>query len=484
MDRLQISSDGRFLARSDGSKFPFLADTAWTLPARLKWDDAEYYMKRRKEQGFTVLQMVVLDPEHNPDMRSPQGIPALRDGDLLQPNEAYFSYVDFILDMAEELGFYVLLLPAWGQLVTGDDWGGGHFPKTVTEENARPYGEWIGRRYKDRKNILWCLGGDRMPVHKGVDYRPVWRAMAEGIAYGVTGEHLSYDKDPEKWKKLLMTYHACHEKETGKCSSFSGFPENEAWISFCMLQSGHGNQVKNYEYVAEEYGKSRVMPVWDGEPAYEAMPNEWPITDRTVFSGPDVVRKRSCFSLLQGAFGYTYGHSCTWCMISEKDKNRISKVTWFEALSSEGSDQIRYLRAFMDQYLDGNVIPCQKILSLQNEQGDELQTHRQAAYLPEKKTAVVYFSSKAGEVLDLSAESWVEDLSSDGRTVYGRWLDLEDGSMTKTEVLEGKDGRFSVSNEKQKDRILLLSGTPDLPDLVVQEAENIQAAEEKKVFDW
>lgn len=336
-----------------------------------------------------------------------------------------------------------------------------------------------------------------MPVHKGVDYRPVWRAMAEGIAFGVTGEHLSYDKEPEKWKKLLMTYHACHEKETGNCSSFSCFPEDEAWISFCMLQSGHGSDVKNYEYVAQEYGKSRVMPVWDGEPAYEAMPNEWPITDKTAFSGADVVRKRACFSLLAGAFGYTYGHSCTWCMISDKDRNRIARVTWFEALQSEGSGQIKYLRAFMEQYLNRTVVPCQEILSLQNQQGDALETHRQAAWLPGKKTVAVYFSSRAEEVLDLSSESWAakflpkeESLSGRGlnpsgaQALYGRWLDLEDGSMTKTEVLEGKDGRFSVSNEKQKDRVYLLSGTPDIPELQVREEEDAQAAEEKKVFDW
>jgi len=64
MDRLRISDNGKYFVKPDGSPSIWLADTAWTVPARLKWDDVLHYMKTRKEQGFTVLQMVVLDPEY------------------------------------------------------------------------------------------------------------------------------------------------------------------------------------------------------------------------------------------------------------------------------------------------------------------------------------------------------------------------------------------------------------------------------------
>ena len=58
MESLKISENGRYFVTSDGKPFPWLADTAWTLPQRLKWDDVEYYLKKRKSQGFTVLQIV------------------------------------------------------------------------------------------------------------------------------------------------------------------------------------------------------------------------------------------------------------------------------------------------------------------------------------------------------------------------------------------------------------------------------------------
>ena len=69
MEKLRIADNGNYLVTSDLAPFIWLADTAWTVPARLSWDDVQHYMKTRKEQGFTVLQMVVLDPEYNSDMK-------------------------------------------------------------------------------------------------------------------------------------------------------------------------------------------------------------------------------------------------------------------------------------------------------------------------------------------------------------------------------------------------------------------------------
>ena len=120
MERLRIAETNRYLETESGRPFIWVADTAWTMPQRLKWDDALYYMQTRKQQGFTVLQICALDTERDLEMRSPAGEQALIGNDPKQPNEHYFRYLDRILDMAEELGFYVLLLPVWGQLVTGN----------------------------------------------------------------------------------------------------------------------------------------------------------------------------------------------------------------------------------------------------------------------------------------------------------------------------------------------------------------------------
>ena len=480
IERLRISDNGRYFVRENGEPFIWLADTAWTVPARLKWDDVEYYMKTRKQQGFTVLQMVVLDPEYNEEMKSPCGIPALKDGDLLKPDESYFSYVDYVLDRAEAYGFYVLLLPAWGELVVGWDWSGGTHRIVVTEENAYAYGKWLGDRMKHRQNLLWCLGGDRMPVCRGKDYRPVWRNLAEGLACGLTGKPLCYDRDREEWKKLLITYHACHEAETGLCSTFSYWTEDEAWISYIMLQSGHGAYKKNYDLIREEREREIPYPVWDGEPAYEMMPMTWPVEDENSFHDTYIVRKRAYWALLAGAFGYTYGHASVWCTASWKDKSQICRVTWDEAIHSEGSGQMKILRDFMESFALHEFVPCQERLLCQSSQEDRLDLHEQAAMDISRRQMLVYFSAATSEQIDLNGVLDCE--------VNGGWFDPSNGAV---QIITGdmviKNGILSITNDSVngKDRVLILAADPkDV--LVKQQIYGKQSEKEnlKKVFEW
>lgn len=479
MEKLKISENNRFFTKEDGTPFVWLADTAWTVPARLKWDDVQYYLRTRKAQGFTVLQMVVLDPEFNEQMQNPCGVPALKDGDLLQPDEAYFSYVDWVLDQAEAYGFYVLLLPVWGQLMVGEDWSGNTYEKTIRKDNAAAYGTWLGRRMKHRKNLLWCLGGDRMPVHKGVDYRPVWRELAEGLAFGLTGKHLCWNQEHEEWKKLLFTYHACHEAETGLCSTFSYWTVEDAWISFTMLQSGHGAEKKNYELIAAEREERPDFPVWDGEPAYEMMPMTWPVTDPDCFHGTAIVRNRAYWALLAGAFGHTYGHASVWCTATQKEKNRICRYSWDEAVLSEGSMQMKILRDFMESFPLHLFTPCQERL-LRQYSGEDVRTlHEQAAVCPERKRMLVYFAGQTTEQIDL------QGIFTD--RVSGGWFDPSDGSMTEAKKLLPQNGILSVRNDhpEGRDRVLILAEEPSgiaVAAGTYGAAERTQEA--KKVFEW
>ena len=463
MDKLRISDNGRYFVHESGEPFLWLADTAWTIPSRLKWDDVIYYLQCRKEQGFTVLQMVALDPEHNEEMRNPAGIPALRDNDLLKPNEAYFDYLDWVLDKAEEYGFYVLLLPVWGELVVGWDWSGNSHEKTVTEDNAYQFGSWMGHRMRHRNNLLWCLGGDRMPICGGEDYRSVWRKLAEGLSFGLTGETLRYNQDRDKWKSLLMTYHPCREPDTGLCSTLSYWGEEEAWISYVMLQSGHIASKKNYELIRDERARSRIYPVWDGEPAYEMMPTTWPFEDEPSYFGTGIVRQRAYCSLLAGSFGFTYGHASVWCAASGKDRDKFCPMTWDEAIHSEGSRQMTVLRKFMEQFALHEFVPCQDRLLRQASEKDELERHEQAAYSPDRHQMLVYFSADTAEEIDLNGVF--------NERIYGGWFDPVNGSVTQiSDCMNMDNGTLHIRNcsENGADRVLIL--TPDPSDLSLDES--------------
>ena len=486
MDRLKISKNRRFFVKEDGTPFTWLADTDWTMPQFIKWDDALYLMQTRKEQGFTVLQIVALDLGEDPQMHNPVGETAFVNGNVDVPNEKYFEYLDRLIDAAGEIGLYVLLLPVWAHLVVGHDWGGKTFEKTITEKNAYTYGEWFGKRYKDKKNIIWCLGGDRMPIDSGTDYRNVWRRLAEGLGKGVTGKDLKYNY-PEGWEELAITYHPCHEMETGECSTMSYWTEEDVWIRFIMIQSGHGMK-KNYEVIAKEYNRLEAMPVWDGEPAYEMMPAAWPIRDDTPFHGSWMVRKRAYWALLAGAFGHTYGHASVWSSIEEKRRSAFFKDTWYEGLHSEGAQQIRYLRAFMDDMQPWLGCPCQEILPAANEEAPA-DSHLQASVNNEKESICIYFPSGGHTDIDLH-KVWNQE------EVWLWWYRPGEGKFYRdkqTETNEAmhcpvKDGRLFLcapSAGEEEDWLLIIKKEKSKPPIEIKTYyETKKVMEIKKVFEW
>ncbi|MBE7179432.1 MAG: DUF4038 domain-containing protein, partial [Mucilaginibacter polytrichastri] len=101
--QFSVSENHRYLLR-DGKPFFWLGDTAWEMFHRLNLEDADRYLKKRSEQGFTVVQAVVLSELNG--MREPNAngdIPFL-DQDLSKPNEKYFRHVDALVDKAATYG--------------------------------------------------------------------------------------------------------------------------------------------------------------------------------------------------------------------------------------------------------------------------------------------------------------------------------------------------------------------------------------------
>ena len=139
---IQVHPNHRFLMTSEKEPFFWMADTAWELFHRLDKQEAILYFDKRKEQGFNVVQAVVLaeldglnEPNANRDL------PFL---DLAnwKYNEAYFQHVDIILDLAMQRDIHVALLPTWGDKLFKNSWGIG--PEIFNPSTAYEYGKWIG----------------------------------------------------------------------------------------------------------------------------------------------------------------------------------------------------------------------------------------------------------------------------------------------------------------------------------------------------
>jgi len=314
LPRLKVSDNHRFLVTADGQPFFWLGDTARELFHRSNREEAGRYLKRRAEQGFTVIQAVVLAELDGLNTPNAYGHTPLKGNDPTQPNEDYFKHVDWIVAKANSLGIYIGLLPTWG-----NNWYNTN--AIFTPQNAEVYGQWLGRRYRDA-GLVWILGGDR---RVGNDtHREVLRAMARGLRQGDGGAH-------------LKTFHP-----RGGNSSSAWF-HNDDWLDFNMAQTGHSPQSTNYWAIEQDYARTPVKPCLDGEPAYEYPPAAMP-AKRPV--GALQVRRNAYWAVFAGAHGHTYGTHPIWQMYAPPRQPLWDVTTpWYESLDLPGAIQLTYLRA-------------------------------------------------------------------------------------------------------------------------------------------
>lgn len=374
LPRLKVSEDRRSLVTTEGKPFFYLGDTAWELFHRLNREDAKHYLEDRARKGFTVIQAVALAEFHGLTEPNPYGHLPLENGDPAKPVDAYFQHLDWVIDQAAELGMRVALLPTWGDKVN-KKWGQG--PEIFTPENARFFGEWIGRRYRD-KPIIWVMGGDR-PVETE-QHRLIFRAMAEGVRAGDGGAH-------------LITYHPQGRKSSAQ------FVHDEPWLDFNQLQSGHGSKnFANYRMLAADYAKQPVKPCMDAEPCYEDHPvrekgsQEW-------FDEWDV-RKACYWGLFSGAMGHTYGAHSIWQMWDGRAKPCADpRHTWKDGLQLLGSTQVGHARRLVLSRPWLTRVPDQTLLASPEKEGAE---HLQATRDQAGTYAMIYSPRGTAFSVDLS----------------------------------------------------------------------------------
>ncbi|WP_266367707.1 glycoside hydrolase family 140 protein [Tellurirhabdus rosea] len=338
LSKLYILKDKRYLMRGDQKPFFWLGDTAWELFHRLTREEADLYLKNRAAKGFTVIQAVALAEFDGLTQPNAYGQLPLKNNDPTQPVEAYFQHVDWVINRAGELGLVVGLLPTWGDKFN-KKWGKG--PEIFTPENARRYGEYLGRRYRN-KPVIWILGGDRNP--EGETRMTLIRAMAEGIRSGNGGTQ-------------LMTYHPMGD------SNSAGFFHSDTWLNFNMFQSGHAaRNKKNYVIQRQNYSLFPVKPTLDGEPRYEDHPVDWK-PEQGYFDDFDV-RQAAWWAMLSGGCGHTYGNHSIWQFFDVARNPPISaaRTHWTRAMDSPGAFQMGYLRRLYESHPWTRLLPEQSVI--------------------------------------------------------------------------------------------------------------------------
>jgi len=433
MQRLKISDNRRFLMLENGEPFFWLGDTGWLLFNRLNKEQAEHYLEVRRQQGYNVIQVMGI---HQLPTQNVYGNQPFVDHDVSKPillndpaREGFWEHVDDIIDMAESKGIYMAIVPVWGTVVRSGK---------VNEEQAKAYGNFLGKRYGNRRNIIWLNGGDILG-----DTRPeVWEALAETIKA----------QAPDQ----LMTFHPF-----GRTQSSRWF-HDRSWLDFNMFQSGHrryGQEGKdgdnhfgpdNWRYVEIDYNLEPTKPTIDGEPSYELIPQGLHDPSEPWWQ-PEDVRRYAYWSVFAGSFGHTYGHSSVIQMYNESisEPDYGAKKYWHEAIFDDGAQQMQHLKNLILSYSFFDRIPDQSVLaSPQGEKYERVSITRGNDYLLAYTYTGREFQLKMGVI--------------EGQQVMAYWYDPRTGERHQLGLYENQGiASFNPPGEPQdgNDWVLILESS-------------------------
>ncbi len=322
---LKISDDRKYIVTENNEPFFWLGGTAWELIHRLNKQEIDQYLTDRAEKGFTIIQTVILAELDGLNTPNAYGEKPLIDNDPGKLNEKYFEYVDYVINRAKEFGLYIALLPTWGDKYN-KKWGSG--PEIFNSENAEIYGALLAKRYISCSNIIWILGGDRIPENE--NHNEVIRAMAKGIRK-IDSLH-------------LISYHPI-----GGVLASDYYNEN--WLDLDMFQSGHNLTGKDYQFVMKSKKSKPVRPVINGEARYENIPDRFWEKDELIWLEAADVRITAYWSMLAGAAGYTYGCNDIWQMYSIDKKPVIhARTDWKVAMHLPGSTHMKYMKELLTTF--------------------------------------------------------------------------------------------------------------------------------------
>jgi hypothetical protein len=343
---LSVSRNGHYLEQPGGRFFFWMGDTAWEMLHRLKRPDLVRYLDARAEQCFNVIQVVLVSEFGGFNSKDAYGDSPIDSIAPLHLNERYFARAEEALKLAADRGIYLCLLPLWGEWVTPRE----SEPVFDNEKLAEEYGWLLGRRLGKHPNVIWCLGGDRMPDEKpwGV---AVWRALAKGLQEG------------EAPATPLMTFHCW--------GTSAQWFHQDMWLSMHMWGSYHAafSEPRAWSVAQEDFARKSPKPTLNGEPNYEGHTVNWK-PDTGVFTAYDA-RQAAWWSVMAGACGHTYGHHSIWQFYEKGKHDPISHVKddWKPMLLADGAGQMRHLKAFVESLPWRTGRPAQELLLSGDKEG-------------------------------------------------------------------------------------------------------------------
>ena len=335
---VRVAANKRYLEHADGTPFFWLGDTWWMgLCYRLHWpEEVKTLAADRKAKGFTVIQIVAgLYPDMHPF--DPRG--ANEGGFPWEPNYArirpeYFDAADNRLLYLVDQGFTPCIVGAWG-----------YFLPWMGVDKAKQHWRYLIARY-GALPVVWCAAGEaNLPWY-----------LAKGFPYD--------DREQVKgWTEVMRSIRATdpfhrpltiHPTGIGRLSARHA-TDDVNLLDIDMLQTPHGQRdavTPTVNTMRESYNDKPVMPVIDGEAAYEmlgdSLPTKW-------------TRQMFWLCMMNGAAGHTYGANGIWQCNRKGQPHGPSPtagspptgygvISWDDAMNLPGSRQEGLGKKLLEQY--------------------------------------------------------------------------------------------------------------------------------------
>src|SRR6476660_2324729 len=155
---LKVHPSQRYLVDQRNDPFLIHGEAPWSLIVALTTNELNLYLADRHAKGVDLLIVNLIEHQYaggDNSFDAPTNrygnAPFLTPGDFTTPNEAYFTYADWVLRRCAEEGFAVLLAPCYlGYPGTSEGWYNEVLANGTNQCVA--YGQYIGQRYHGFSN--------------------------------------------------------------------------------------------------------------------------------------------------------------------------------------------------------------------------------------------------------------------------------------------------------------------------------------------
>lgn len=374
---LSIDATGRYLKDGNGNPILLMGDTAWELGQQITDADVTTYLSNRASKGFNLVIMELI--EHYFCTNAPNDYydnPPFTGTNFTTPNETYFARMDNIIQKARNLGIYVIVAPLYLGF-GGSDEGWDTEIAAASEADMTSWGEYVGNRYKDYTNIIWCIGGDADPT-----------ALLAKVNAFVTGLR-NYDTNH------LITFHDA--RNTKGSTHLAG----ASWLT---LQSIYTGEIVD-TLAADAYDDSPAKPFILIESYYE---------DHAGTTQQEL-RAEGYNALICGACGYIFGNGIVWNL-------GYLGGDWQAAMNDTGSVEMGYYHDLISAIDWFSLVPDTAHALLTSGYG----TPGASDFAP----AAMDAGGTLGLIYMPSNRTMSVDMSQFSGTVTCRWFDPTDGTYT------------------------------------------------------